>query len=167
MHLYNFSKKEQDSSQTSCSIIVFGWCLIPEELTRVDQNYNYVCAVYSAVALSRLSWFMFLSGYDSGSHSPPSSATTPPHMLEDNDMSGSSTGETTPPVIQVQGFLCMLLQYPAGLVQWWSTCLPPMWPGFDSRTRRHMWAEFVGSLLCSERFFSGYSGFSPLSKTNI
>lgn len=40
------------------------------------------------------------SGYDSGSHSPPSTATTPPHMLEDNDMSGSSTGETIPPVIQ-------------------------------------------------------------------
>ena len=34
-----------------------------------------------------------------------------------------------------------------------STRLPPMWPGFDSRTRRHMWVEFVvGSLLCSERF---------------
>ena len=31
-----------------------------------------------------------------------------------------------------------------------------MWPGFDSRTRRHMWVEFVvGSLLCSERFFPG------------
>ena len=29
-----------------------------------------------------------------------------------------------------------------------STCLPPMWPGFDSQTRRHMWVEFVvGSLL--------------------
>ena len=26
--------------------------------------------------------------------------------------------------------------------------LPPVWPGFDSRTRRHMWVEFVvGSLL--------------------
>ena len=36
-----------------------------------------------------------------------------------------------------------------------SARLPPMCPGFDSRTRRHMWAEFVGSLLCSERFFSG------------
>ena len=34
-----------------------------------------------------------------------------------------------------------------------STRLPPMWPGFDSRTRRHMLVEFVvGSLLCSERF---------------
>ena len=37
----------------------------------------------------------------------------------------------------------------------------------DSRTRRHMWVEFVGSLLCSERFFSGSSGFPLSSKTNI
>ena len=28
----------------------------------------------------------------------------------------------------------------------------------------HMWVEFVGSLLCTERFFSVYSGFSPLLK---
>ena len=49
-----------------------------------------------------------------------------------------------------------------------STRLPPMWPGFDSRTRRHMWVEFVvGSRPCSERFFSGYSGFPLSSKTNI
>ena len=49
-----------------------------------------------------------------------------------------------------------------------STRLPPMWPGFDSWTRRHMWVEFVvGSLLCSERFFSGYSGFPLSAKTNI
>ena len=42
-----------------------------------------------------------------------------------------------------------------------------MWPGLDSWTRRHMWVEFVvGSRPCSERFFSGYSGF-PFSKTNI
>ena len=42
------------------------------------------------------------------------------------------------------------------------------WPGFDSRTRRHMWVEFVvGSRPCSERFFSGYSGFLLLSKSNI
>ena len=53
----------------------------------------------------------------------------------------------------------------AGLAQCQSVRLPPMWPGFDSRTRRHMWAEFVGSLLCSERFFSGYSSF-PLSSKN-
>ena len=34
-----------------------------------------------------------------------------------------------------------------------STRLPPMWPGFDSQTRRHMWVEFVGSLLCTEIWF--------------
>ena len=50
----------------------------------------------------------------------------------------------------------------------WSTRLPPMWPGFNSRRRRHMWVEFVvGSLRCSERFSSGYSGFPLSSKTNI
>ena len=49
-----------------------------------------------------------------------------------------------------------------------SARLPPMCPGFDSRPRRHMWVEFVlGSLPCSERFFSGYSGFPLSSKTNI
>ena len=49
-----------------------------------------------------------------------------------------------------------------------SARLPPMWPGFKSRRRRHMWVEFVVvSLLCSERFFSGYSGFPLSSKTNI
>ena len=57
---------------------------------------------------------------------------------------------------------------------WWhgwpsseSTCLPPLWPGFDFCTRRHMWIEFVGSVLCSERFFPGYSSFPLSSKTNI
>ena len=44
-----------------------------------------------------------------------------------------------------------------------SARLPTMWPGFDSRTRRDMRVEFVvGFPLCSERFFSGFSGF-PLS----
>ena len=48
-----------------------------------------------------------------------------------------------------------------------STLLPPMWLGFDSRTRRHMWVEFVvGSRPCSKRFLSGYSGFPLSSKTN-
>ena len=46
--------------------------------------------------------------------------------------------------------------------------LPPMWPGFDSRSRRQMWVEFVvGSRPCSERFFFGYFGFLLSSKTNI
>ena len=52
-------------------------------------------------------------------------------------------------------------------VQGWrsgeSTRLPPMWPGFDSSTRRHMWVEFVGSLLCTERFSPG-TPVSPLLK---
>ena len=49
-----------------------------------------------------------------------------------------------------------------------STRLPPRWPGFDSRTRSHVWVGFVvGSRPCSERFFSGYSSFPLSSKTNI
>ena len=43
-----------------------------------------------------------------------------------------------------------------------SARLPPMCPGFDSRTQRHKWAEFVGFLLCSKRFFSGF--FPSLQK---
>ena len=46
------------------------------------------------------------------------------------------------------------------------TTLWMMWSGFKSRCRRHMWVEFVvGSLPCSKRFFSGYSGFPLSSKT--
>ena len=42
------------------------------------------------------------------------------------------------------------------------------WSRFDSRTRRHMWVEFVvGSRPCSKRFFSGYSSFPLSSKTKI
>ena len=49
-----------------------------------------------------------------------------------------------------------------------STHLPPFWLGINSWTQRHMWIEFVpGSPLCSERFFSGYSGFPLSSKSNI
>ena len=49
-----------------------------------------------------------------------------------------------------------------------SNRLPPMWPGFDSQTWCHMWVEFVvGSRPCSERVFSGYSGFPISSKPNI
>ena len=48
-----------------------------------------------------------------------------------------------------------------------STGLPAMWPGFDSRIGRHLWVEFVGSLLCSKRFFPGHSGFLISPNTNI
>ena len=42
-----------------------------------------------------------------------------------------------------------------------------MCPGFDSRTRHHMWVEFVvGSLPCSKRFFPGTPDFpSPQKPT--
>ena len=44
----------------------------------------------------------------------------------------------------------------AGMAQW-----------FDSRTRHHIWVEFVvGSRPCSKKFFSGYSGFPLSPKTN-
>ena len=49
-----------------------------------------------------------------------------------------------------------------------SARLPLMWPGFKSRRQRHMWVEFVvGSLLCSERFFSGYFGFPLSARTSM
>ena len=49
-----------------------------------------------------------------------------------------------------------------------SARLTSMWPGFDSRTRRHMCVEFVvGPLLCSVTFFSGHFCFPLSSKTNI
>ena len=49
-----------------------------------------------------------------------------------------------------------------------STCLSSVWPGFKSQCWHHIWVEFVvGSLPCSKRFFSGYSGFPLSSKTNI
>ena len=43
-----------------------------------------------------------------------------------------------------------------------------MWPGFDSLTPGVICGlSLFGSLLCTERFFSGYSGFPLSSKTNI
>ena len=45
--------------------------------------------------------------------------------------------------------------------------LPPMWLGFKSQCWRHTWAEFVvGSFPCSERFLSGFPGFTLSLKTN-
>ena len=64
------------------------------------------------------------------------------------------------------------LKMPDGLPKWvrgWhsgeSARLPPMWPGFDSRSRRHMWVEFVvGSRPCSEGFSPGTPVFLPSQK---
>ena len=47
-----------------------------------------------------------------------------------------------------------------------SICFP-MCPAFNLWTRCHTWIEFVGSLLCSKRFFPRFSGFPLLPKTNI
>ena len=38
-----------------------------------------------------------------------------------------------------------------------STCLPPIWPKLGSQTRRHIWVEFVASVLCFKRFSPGSS----------
>ena len=44
--------------------------------------------------------------------------------------------------------------------------LPPMWPGFDSRTRCHKWVKFVvGSRPCSEGFSPGSPVFLPPQKS--
>ena len=54
------------------------------------------------------------------------------------------------------------------MAQWWEHSPPTSVAGFTSLRRRHMWVEFVvGSLLCSERFFCGYSSFPISSKPNI
>ena len=54
----------------------------------------------------------------------------------------------------------------AWLAQWIIARLPPLWPGFDSRTRRLMWVEFVVGSRLTPRVFSGFSGFPPSTKTN-
>ena len=49
-----------------------------------------------------------------------------------------------------------------------STRLPQMWPGFDSRSRRHMRVQFVvGSHPCSASFSPDFPVFLPPQRTNI
>ena len=51
-------------------------------------------------------------------------------------------------------------------MQWWERSPPTNVARVQIPAPTHMWVEFVvGSLLCSERFFSGYSGFPLSSKT--
>jgi len=64
---------------------------------------------------------------------------------------------------EIPSLSCLRQGWPSGE----STCPPPMWPGFNFSTRCHLWIEFVGSLLCYERFSPGYFGFPLSSKTNI
>ena len=59
----------------------------------------------------------------------------------------------------------MYLQWEHGWRTSESAHPPPKWLGFDSRTRRHMWLEFVvGCLTCSEGFSPGYPVFLPPHK---
>ena len=61
-----------------------------------------------------------------------------------------------------------LLDWGARVARWWEHSPPAVWPGLESQRRRHVWVEVdVGSLLCSERFFSGYSDFPLSSKTSF
>ena len=48
-----------------------------------------------------------------------------------------------------------------------TTRLPPVWPVFDFQIRRHMWVEFVGSLLCTERFSTGTPVSPPLKNQHL
>ena len=72
------------------------------------------------------------------------------------------------PLLLLSLFSIRFIMFKSSIFGSRGTRLPSMCPGFDSCTRCHMWVAFVvGSLLCSERFFSGYSGFPLSSKTNI
>ena len=65
---------------------------------------------------------------------------------------------------------CLLTTYPweQGWCSGKSTRLPPMWPGFDSRSRGRLWVEFVvGSSLCSEGFSPGTPVFLPQQEPTL
>ena len=83
------------------------------------------------------------------------------YYCELKDFVWTSEGDST---LYIQGTAYALWPHFMDIYAWRGAGLPR----FDSRTRHHMWVEFVvGSLLCSERFFSGYSGFPLSLKTNI
>ena len=64
-------------------------------------------------------------------------------------------------------YLLTTYSFKAGWCSGEGTRLPVMWPGSKSGRRPHMWVEFVvGSLLYSQRFLSGSSGFPLSSSTN-
>ena len=68
---------------------------------------------------------------------------------------------------ETSGRFCCIL-YIKGWRSGESARLPPMWPGFKSRRRSHMWVEFVvGSLLCSERFSPGTPVFPSPQKPTL
>ena len=79
-----------------------------------------------------------------------------------------SAKQSFPAVPFIMLYKVVLALVGAGMAQWRSgesTRLPPVWPGFDSRSRRHMWVDFaVGSRPCSEGFSPGTPVFLPPQK---
>ena len=66
----------------------------------------------------------------------------------------------------VQEETCTHLPEGAGVLQWWSCCLPPVWPRFKSQTQCHKWVEFVvGSCPCCKGFSPGCPVFLPPQKS--
>ena len=53
----------------------------------------------------------------------------------------------------------------SGWLSGYQQCLPPLWPGFNSRPRDRMWLEFQSISTWLRGFFSGYSGFPPSAKS--
>ena len=53
----------------------------------------------------------------------------------------------------------------SGWLSGYQQCLPPLRPGFNSRPRDRMWAEFQSISTWLRGFFSGYSGFPPSAKS--
>ena len=107
-------------------------------------------------------------------HDNPGSAIEPDTVT----LLTSNTLEYSPIFIKVQGWVQSrtlneheqrkATAWGARVVHLWQTWNPPMWPRFKSQHWSHMWVEFVvGSLPCSERFFTGHSGFSLSSKANF
>ena len=71
----------------------------------------------------------------------------------------------TPLLLQIGYKMRKLFCWEQGWRSGESTCLPPMWPGFDSQSRRQVWVEFVvGSRPCSEGFSPGTPVFLPPQK---
>ena len=83
------------------------------------------------------------------------------------------TSQSPPPRTTLRGYLKTQKQSrdswgEQGWCSGESTRLPPLWPGFNSWTRRHMWVEFVvGSRPCSEHFSPGSLIFLPLQKSTL
>lgn len=110
-----------------------------------------------------------LSPFFSMRKKPLYSTTQQPRLSKSNRLLFVSKSLLRKRPINLQAIL-VLCRYCVGGQRWrlWrsseSARLPPMW----SRCKSQSWVEFVvGSVLCSKRFFSRFSGFSLCSRINI